>query len=254
MELEKIRKDGIPKLTQKQTDWATSIWFQWATFRRENLIEQSESRQELLPIFTDMKEDSMCFWIEKFVAEVRKTDGNPYPPNSLYQIVCGLHRALRCANRFEVDIFNGVGFSKFRDTLDSCMKTLKRQETLKLRKLNIFPLKQKTFFGKKDYWEILTPRFYLILLYSTWALRSGQEHRRLRHNPSQLALVEPPRGISYLAYTEDVSKTNQGGLKHRKKSPKEVIQYANSANPDRCIVRLYKLYNSKCPEKRPKEA
>jgi len=94
------------------------------------------------------------------------------------------------------------------------------------------------------------------LLFYSWAvfgldiislLRSGMEHCCLRFNPSQSTLVENKGTCSYLEYKEDVSKTNQGGLKYRKMEPKEAIQYANIDNPDRCIARLYKLYKEKCP-------
>ena len=70
-----------------------------------------------------------------------------------------------------------------------------------------------------------------------FALRSGEEHRRLRHEPS----MEPPNEVPYLVYKED-------GLKQRKLIPKEVVHHANTGNSSRCLVRLY---NSLCPTNRP---
>ena len=43
----------------------------------------------------------------------------------MYQICCGLSRALKSANRVDIDIFNSPKFIRFRDTLDACMKNLK---------------------------------------------------------------------------------------------------------------------------------
>ena len=69
---------------------------------------------------------------------------------------------------------------------------------------------------------------YYIGLY--FAIR-GREHQKLRHNPSQIQFVEPVGGTLYLVFTEDVSKTNQGGLQHCKKVPKQVVHhvYLNDA-------------------------
>lgn len=53
---------------------------------------------------------------------------------------------------------------------------------------------------------------------------------------------------SYLVYCEDISKTNQGGLSSRKKTPKEVYWYANELNPTRYFVQLYKLYTQSVPQ------
>ena len=57
----------------------------------------------------------------------------------------------------------------------------------------------------------------------------------------------------YLLYTEDVSKNRPGGLKGRRVKPKVVQHHANTDNPERCFVRLFKLYTSMCPAKPPED-
>ncbi len=85
-----------------------------------------------------------------------------------------------------------------------------------------------------------------------FALRSGQEHRQLRHDPCQIH--ERPNERAYLEYTEDISKNRSGGLKGRKLKAKVVQHHENIANPNLCFVRLLKLYCSLCPPNRPPHA
>ena len=94
--------------------------------------------------------------------------------------------------------------------------------------------------------------FYMCGVY--FALRSGEEHRALRHYPPQIELIEKRGERSYLKYTEDISKNNPGGLKGRKNKPKVVIHHENSDHPERCFVKLFKFYQEKCPPDRKNNA
>ena len=59
-----------------------------------------------------------------FILEIRKKDGNEFPPNSLHHLVCGLMCYLRHHGRPEVDSFKDPDFSSFRTSLDAEMKRL----------------------------------------------------------------------------------------------------------------------------------
>ena len=48
-----------------------------------------------------------------------------------------------------------------------------------------------------------------------FALRGGKEHRRLHCVNPQIVLKYNNKGKKYLEYTEDISKTNAGGLNNR---------------------------------------
>ena len=76
-----------------------------------------------------------------------------------------------------------------------------------------------------------------------FALRSGKEHRNLQSY--QIELFEPKDLPPYLVYHESFSKNNTGGIAQRN---------ANTMNPSRCFVRLYKKYTSHWPDNRKSTA
>jgi hypothetical protein len=65
-----------------------------------------------------------------------------------------------------------------------------------------------------------------------------------------LQLLTDSDGNEFLRYTEDCSKSNQGGLKHRKVKRKVVDAYQKKKDRLRCIVSMYKKYVFHCPEKK----
>ena len=43
---------------------------------------------------------ALSHWLALFVTEVRKTDGEQYPPKSIYQLLCGILRFMRKQDAF----------------------------------------------------------------------------------------------------------------------------------------------------------
>lgn len=58
---------------------------------------------------------------------------------------------------------------------------------------------------------------------------------------SQLLIGISSDGTRFLEYREDVSKTNNGGLGHRKIVPKVTV-YENQTNTERCVFHIYEKY------------
>ena len=256
--IHQMRQDAIPIKTKQTTSWSTNVWEQWCAWRKSQPVTEEERKFPLCQDITSMSCDSMNFWLCRFVVEVRRKDKKPYPPSSLYQLCCGLMRSLKFVDRLDVNFFISPVFAPFRSTLDAVMKELQASGQYATRKAEIITssiedeMWTKGVLGDHSPQALLDTLVFYIGMY--FAFRGGEDHRRLRHHPSQLTLVESCSQPSCIRYTEDVSKTNQGGLKHKKLEKKEVVHYANPANPKRCLIRLYKLYNSKCPEDRPANA
>ena len=162
------------------------------------------------------------FWLTRFVLEVRKKDAKPYPPNTLYQIVCGLQRDLRDHGRADMKLFDNPSLHGFRSTLDGEMKRLNGTGNY-IDKKQAQPITPEQ---ENHLWEIgLLGDHNADVLHNTvvfqvglfFSLRSENEHRHLRYSPSQIQLYENPGDRPYSVHKEDISKTNQGGLSHRRK-------------------------------------
>lgn len=251
-EVEQARTGAIPKKTCDDMMYCLRIWNEW---RHHRQVNYGDSIPEICQIDTA----PLAHHLSSFILEVRKKNGDEFPPNSLFHIVSGIQRYLRYNGKPSVDFFNDPVFAGFKLNLDAEMKRLqkkglgskKRQaEPLSLEEEEL--LWEKGLIGSTNPQALVDTMLFMNGLY--FALRSGEEHRQLRFDPCQIELVEQPGQRSYLKYTEDISKNRPGGLKGRKTKPKVVIHHANEENPERCFVQLFKMYNSLCPHDRPKDA
>ena len=67
------------------------------------------------------------YWLGIFVLEARRKDGQPYPPNTLYNIITGIQRYYKNElKRVDLNLLDEKNhyFTSFRETLDSRMKEL----------------------------------------------------------------------------------------------------------------------------------
>ena len=82
-EIEESITNRIPINTKKNTTWSHNVWKEWC---QERNIEE--------PIIT-MEEKNINKLMSRFVQEVKRKDGNPYPPSTLVSLVSGIQRYLR---------------------------------------------------------------------------------------------------------------------------------------------------------------
>ena len=173
--------------TLKDTKYCLGIWDEWTAARQEHTATY-------IPPMATMSAAELSSWLTPFILEARKKNGDPYPPNTLYHIVMGLVRHLRWSGR-NIDVLKDKEFANFRASLDAEMKRLqstglgstKRQaEVISVQEEDI--LWQQGLLGDSSPQVLLDTMVFYCSMY--FALRSGKEHRQLRHDPCQIEVVE----------------------------------------------------------------
>ena len=107
--------------------WAVGAYNRWRSFRSEIFHARYTTKvthynREIRPIdqsasdVEELKAD-MC----DFIVEIRKENGEQYPPNSMYDLVSGLSLYLEREHGFTNKLVSGA-FREIRNTLDNVMK------------------------------------------------------------------------------------------------------------------------------------
>lgn len=101
-EIKVQQEQAIPKKTREANHWSYGVWTAWVRYRNTRPETTLESGGSNIPEdICQLSNESLNFWLQRFVVEIRRQDGTNYPPNTLTQILSGLQRYLRnnCTGR-----------------------------------------------------------------------------------------------------------------------------------------------------------
>ncbi|KAK3107796.1 hypothetical protein FSP39_022395 [Pinctada imbricata] len=218
--------------TRKNTKWSTDTFNKWR-----------ESRKNV-PYLKEMNADSLSYWLQRFVLEVRKLDGSEYPPRTLYYIVCGLLRHLRDENIHNMNFLdeNDLRFAVFRKVLDARMKELLSKGLgTKVRQADpILPKDEEKIWDERVFRLHSSQALqYTVFFYNckVIGLRAFDEHRNLEC--AQFEIGQDDHG-QFIRFSGRSSKTFKGGLQHLQLTNKDIKHYCDEG--ERCLVDYYRIY------------
>ena len=85
--------ERVPEKTRRQTTWAMSVFQSWCSARGE--------QSDVVAMDAGTLQQKLC----RFLLEVRRQDGAPYPAKTLYTIVAGIQHFLQESGRHEIGFF-----------------------------------------------------------------------------------------------------------------------------------------------------
>ena len=252
--LQNMARKNFSEETTKKVNYVWKMYSQWRIQRNDSGL------YELITCDLDDHEtinehdftSSMC----RFITEIKKVNGEQFPAKTLYEIVLCVQFYLESVG-IVWKLLSDDKFSDLRFTLDNIMKQRSSKSVgCGIRKADVLTAVDEDilwslgFLGHDNPEQLLNTVVFTIGL--SCALRAGKEHRNLQSLPfnSQFSWHVGDDGYHYIRYTEDIqSKTNRGGLKHRKILPKVVNIYPILGS-HRCPVAILGRYFSLLPIER----
>ena len=198
-EMAELTKGYTLANTKRNTNWAVSVFYEWRGSRDDgadvcpsDLLEKAG------------KED-LNKWIPRFINEVRRQDGQHYPPRSIYQILAGLQRHMLEMNHLAPK-FLDRSKSEFRPIHGACDAVYHKLHTSGIGTVVhhtpvITEEEEETLwnsgiFGTETPKSLQRTIFYYVG--KRFCIRGGEEMRKL--GPSQFLRTHDPDCITYVEH------------------------------------------------------
>uniref|UniRef100_A0A8C1GIL8 Si:ch211-266o15.1 n=1 Tax=Cyprinus carpio TaxID=7962 RepID=A0A8C1GIL8_CYPCA len=231
----------------------------WASWVR---MKTGQSEQEQQPRSMTMKEDvlqctsaDLGYGLCRFIKEVRRPNGEPYEPDSIYYLCLGIQQCLLENERLE-NIFTDSLYSQFITDITTLLKdwgnSLPPGGYIHSRVEEEYLWECKQLGALSPIVLLNTLLFFGAKLLN---LKTIEEHRRLAFsNVSHCSKTTKNGMTAYLCFRlsgkeEEKDKKAPAGKRRREEETveEEVLEMPeNVENPLRCPVRLYEFYLSKC--------
>ncbi len=191
----------------------------------------------------------MNYWLSRFVSELRKKDGDQYPPRSIHLILSGIQRCLleknpQMPNFFEKD---SVYYRDLQRVCDSTYRKLRSDGIgADVQHTQVFTPVEEQSLWDSGVLGVTTPkrlqRAVFFYIGKRFCIRGGEEQRYL--GPSQFVRSTAPNCYTYV---EHGSKNRSGGLAQLQIENKRVPCYAVPEMNQICLVFLLDKYLEKLP-------
>jgi len=172
--------------------------------------------------------------------EIRRQDGKPYQPNSLFNIVAGIQRNLRSLPVFgDIAFFTVIVFRTIAKGNRLSYEELTASGIgVSTKRADPVSLDDETALWNSGVLNMSTSKglSYAVFFYNckSFGLRGSNEHKNL--DASQVKVCYSGENACLL-FNSWNSKTFNGGLEHRRFVPRSIKQF--DTDDDNCVFKIF---------------
>lgn len=237
--------------------YGVNAWKHWVVQKNAELEKLRAQGKYMKTFETDilkLRADELNFTLCMFVKEVKKPNGDPYAPDSIFYLTLGIQEYL-----FENSRIDNIFTDQYYETFTSALHEVVNDFKLPVNELGYFV----TRIEEEHLWEAKqlgahSPQVLLntLIYFNTkfFMLKTLDTHKKLsfshimkhwkKQTPAQAAANKSKQILLRYYPPSARQPSGRGGREERKCYE----QQENSENPLRCPVKLYEFYLSKCPE------